>query len=33
VYGGQWRLSSRSVVYDWSRSHTPTEQDRRRSHD
>jgi SnoaL-like protein len=33
VYGGRWRLSSRSVVYDWSRSHTPTEQDRRRSHD
>jgi hypothetical protein len=33
VYGGRWRLSSRSVVYDWSRSHTPTAQDRRRSHD
>jgi SnoaL-like domain len=33
VYGGRWRLSSRSVVYDWSRSHTPTAQDGRRSHD
>lgn len=32
VYDGQWRLSHRSVVYDWSRSAVPIE-DPRRSHD
>jgi len=33
VHAGQWRLCSRSVVYDWSRSHAPTEQDRRSFND
>lgn len=32
VHEGRWRLSHRSVVYDWSRSATPTD-NRRRLHD
>ena len=32
VHDGQWRLSHRSVVYDWSRSAVPTP-DPRRTHD
>ena len=32
VHDGQWRLSHRSVVYDWSRSAVPTP-DPRRPHD